>query len=78
MQPKREKEKEKGLKSFKYPLYPNKTFSWNSDVLFHFHLLPAAVAFVCICCDTEYQLSYTLILTAKLRAHSVKSQDSVG
>lgn len=38
-------------------------FSWNCVVLFHLHLTPAAVAFACICCDTVYQLDYTLILT---------------
>lgn len=38
-------------------------FGWNSVVLFHLHSLPAAVAFVCICFDTVYQLGTTLIWT---------------
>ena len=58
-----ERKQKEAFKSFKDPVYPYKAFafnvSWNTVVLFHLHLLPAAVAVACICCDTVYQLGYT-------------------
>lgn len=59
MQPKRAKEKEgkreRALKVLNILFTPTRfcyNFSWNRDALFHFHSLPAAVAFVCVCGDT--------------------------
>ncbi len=76
MKPKRVKETERKREALKVSCLPLQgfcfNFSWNSVVLFRLHLLPAAVAFVCICCDiVQYQLGYTLILTSVNRNKTV-------